>query len=278
MTYLMKLKNSIFSDRIFLKNIFYLLLLVFTLFFSSCLGGIKAKETHYFSIPNHKGDNKNYYRMKIRANTVLSKVEYHSGWYPKESIDQLFGEVSSTSNTDYMITQRKLKKLNNKYIYQAEENYLKEAAKINPENLDAYFEARKRIQAYPSFESLIHPFGPESISYEYNPALGRVILHIDEKYVLFLSSNPDEIITEISSFTEANETAIKLKEISEAIVANGKKDLAQEKFFSDFNLKYNSLLASQIEGVKTSITGDNISKAQVVDAISILRATLKNKQ
>ena len=243
---------------------------------TSCLGGLNMKETHYFSIPNQDGDNKNYYRLKIRTKTLLSKAEYNSGWYPRESVDQLFGEVSSASDTEYMRTQRALKGLSNKYILETEENYLKEAAKPNPKNLQALFDARKRIQAYPAFRALDKPFGSGSISFEYNPALGKVVRHIDEKQVFFLSSNPDEIIREINTFTEANETAIKLQDIADAFTAQRKKNLGFEQTIAFFNEQYNTIVLTQIETLQITL-GEGADKATILDGIKNLNTTLKNK-
>lgn len=253
----------------------YILLLFACITASGCLGGLHLSETHYFSIPNVDSTNKNYFRLRVKGQTFLSNTEYYSGWFPSESIDELFGDISAEGNTEYIVTQRALKKLNNKYILQTEENYLKEAAKKKASGLDSLLDARRRIQAYPSFESLRAPAGNGTISYHYNPALNRVLPHVDEKLVFFLSSNPDEIISEIDSYTQANETAIKIKSISNALQHNRTKTQNEQQMAYEFNLEVNEIISNQITNAIETIKNSN-DKDVMIATLKSIQSTIKN--
>ncbi len=239
-----------------------------------CLGGMHLQETQYFSIPNRDYSEVNYFRLKVVAHTFLSKAEYHSGWYPKESVDQLFGEVTSESNTDYVSSQRKLNAYTAQKILDIEKQWLDAAADPLKGNsaLDSIIEARKRVLAYPRLESLNAPY-PNTISIEYNPGLERVVRHIDQKQIFVLSSDPDEIIDEIKNYSESQETTLQLQKIAEVARAVQNSDNGARLAASRLDSIYVQMLIAQLDSaiaflnLNPSIEGA-ISKLEAIQDIA----------
>jgi uncharacterized protein YdbL (DUF1318 family) len=188
----------------------------------SC-GIMSVKTKRYFSVTN--GDTKNYYRLRIKGKSVLGDASYKNGWFPQESVDMLFGNVSDSVESEYQKTTQAIQKKVNSAVIATYKNWLDVAQQTNVSTteLDKLLEARKRILAY--------PYGvpyPNTSEIEYNPAKGIAILHSDDKEVFILSSNPDDIIGKIANFSETKETVKTINQLSE-IIYNQKAQEQKDK-------------------------------------------------
>ncbi len=231
----------------------YLLSLIVLFVISGCLGGMVVKETHYFSVDAIDDSNTNYFRLNVRSNTILSKAEYNSGYYPKEAVDQLFGKVVVENDLEYMQLQRDLKTLSNENILKAEKAWYNGIEnKAGHDELQNLLEDRTKVLAYPKMELALR-VNPEAMIMEYNPALERVIRHIDQKQVFFLSANPDEIMQDISSFSQSAETALQLKQMADMVTrSNTEREMESIMAYKIDSLKLD-IITKQLKSVRNSI-------------------------
>src|SRR5262245_39773898 len=72
------------------------------------LGIMEAEEVHYYAITN--GENTNYYRLRVSADTLLGVSEYRSGYFPARAVDTVFGEVTSDGATRALATRNELER------------------------------------------------------------------------------------------------------------------------------------------------------------------------
>jgi len=177
-------------------------------------GPMNVREVHYFAVPN--GENTNYYRLRVDAQTRLGVAGYRSGWFPARAVDRLFGEINSEAGAAEIDVRTKIETEINARILETTKGWLEEAVKLTPDRdkLDRLLAARRRILAYPS--SIGEPY-PKTFEIEHNPAIGVATRYADEKLVFVLGSNPDEVIGRIASFVEEDKSVLTINRLSGVI-------------------------------------------------------------
>lgn len=201
-------------------NVFIALVLVLGL--TACgSGSMRVKEVFYYRVANHT--NANYFRLTVDAHTKLGVSELRAGWFPARSVDSLFGDVSSGSGVEALKTRVEAEKFINKKVLEATTNYVNAAIQTNAIDLAPY--NRARMQALLYYDSP----PPEGFKImDYDPLAGLVTEHADEKFVMVLSSNPDEVVGKIANFTETDETVLSIHKLTGAMTGNEPEDILQK--------------------------------------------------
>lgn len=242
----------------------------------SCTSGKTLVDTvGYYAITS--GDNTNYYRVRIESNSKLSKLNYKSGWYPTRAIDRLFGNVTSDEAVKTLEVQEILRAQYDKKIVELNQKWLDAAG--NPQTpldtLLALMDARKRILAYPSSSE---PF-PNSFEIEYNPEKGLAILHSDEKFVVVVSSDPNEVVGKISAFAESDQTALQIKSISNVIRGQNENEVkALDAKYRINKLNDSTVLAGQIERLHGLAQDEDQDTDRIIKEINAVIGLLNNSR
>ena len=222
-----------------------------------------VREVHYYAVPN--GQNTNYYRLKVRAQTKLGDAEYRSGWFPGHAVDSLFGDVTQAGRTKALEARSKLEDDILLEIIATNKAWLEEASKHNadPENLKGLLEARRRVLAYPRG---VGPPYPGTLEIQYNPAKGIAALHSDEKLVFVLSSNPNEVVGKIANFAQNEKTVMSINQLGKVIAQRVRNETAELEAVEQVNKNVDLLLREQIslalEGLDVLNEKETVEKKQ----------------
>jgi hypothetical protein len=241
-----------------------------------CSGGLtQVREVHYYAVPSER--NTNYYRLRVHADTALGETEYRSGWFPTRAVDNLFGEVTSEGGVEALKTRTALEEAYNKAVEDTTTAWLTAAADptASPGDLEALMNARRRILAYPLSEG--SPFGSDTVEVEYNPMLGLVRRHADEKLVFVLSSNPDEVIQNISNFAESEETAVAVSRLAEVVSAGVVGDIAADEAREQVDREKTdkliaARLAAAIDATKSPDTTRDAALGEIDTTLDLINA------
>lgn len=225
---------------------------------------MKVRETHYFAVPN--GESTNYYRLRVFADTRLGVSEYRSGWFPAESVDRLFGNVTGDDSASGVAAREELKKAVNAAVLATGQQWL--TAAQNPATdvatLQRLLVARRRILAYPNGEG--PPF-PGATEISYNPALGVFVHHADEKLLFVLSSNPDAVVEQIANFSEEDKTVLAVHSLRDVAGQEMRNQLAAQAATLAVRNRADQLLAGQI-GDALSAVVDKKNPHRAADALA----------
>ncbi|MEP5611884.1 MAG: hypothetical protein ABJP45_06525 [Cyclobacteriaceae bacterium] len=233
------------------------------LILSGC-GSMKVTTRKYFSISN--GEDVNYYRLRIKGRSVLGNAQFRAGWYPTESVDMLFGDVSEDAETDYQKTKQEIKKHLNKTIKETYQAYLDTAKHpdTNAKYLEKVLEARRRVLLAPEKYSSLD----RSYIVEYDVTKGVAISHSDEKLIYILSSDPDEVIGKIANFTESEKTVKTIQNLSRTLGNQKLMELENEKAQV---ARLDTLIKSQVTKVITALENDADEEKQLAILINLLK-------
>lgn len=250
---------------------FYYLVVIFL--FSCSSGKTRLDTVNYYSVSN--GDNVNYYRIRIDNKSKLSKVKYKSGWYPTRAVDRLFGSVTSNEAIKYLEIQEIIRKQYDKRIIEVNELWLKAAGNpaTSTDSLKKIMKARKRILAYPYSTD---PF-EDAFEVEYNPEKGLAIHHSDEKFVIAISANPNEVMDNISAFAESDQTSLQIKNISNVIRRQNENEIKIIEAKYQANKSNDStVLAFQIDKILRLTDQTDISTSRLLNEIGALKILINN--
>jgi len=228
----------------------------------SC-GTMKVTSRKYFSITN--GEDVNYYRLRIKGKSVLGDAQFKSGWYPTESVDLLFGNVSPDNKSNYKQTKEEIEAEINKKVKKAYVQYLKEASDpdAKKERLMRLLEARRRVLAAPTK----YPPFDHSYIIEYDVSKGTAIAHADEKLVYILSSNPDEVIAKITNFAESEETANTISKLSKTLSTQKTREVSSKSLSTQ---KRDTTILRQLDITLDQLTASNPDESSQELQLSIL--------
>lgn len=253
---------------------------VFIVCFSMCLvmtgcttGQMEVREIHYYAVPN--GENTNYYRLRVKADTKLGVAEYRTGWYPARSVDALFGEVSSEGGVQALEVRSQIEKQINESILSTNEAWLKAASKpdAEPATLERLQRARRRVLAYPT--SVGPPF-EGAFEIEYNPARGVNTRYSDEKLVFILASDPDEVVGKIANFSESDQTVLQINKLAQVMEHRFKNDIAAAESVEDINIGVDNLILKQIEKARKVAEDPGATRVMAVREIDTLLILLNS--
>jgi predicted component of type VI protein secretion system len=211
---------------------------------------MEVKETRYFMVTN--GENTNYYRLHVFADTRLGVSEYRSGWFPADAVDSVFGDVSETGSTAALSDRREIEALVRAAIKETYQNWLEAAKKPNAsiDKLQKLMDARRRVLAFPVIEG--EPF-PNSVEIEYNPSKGISLRHADEKLVFILSSNPNEVVGKIANFAQSRETTLSIQHLGNIIAQRNRNQLIEQEAKNTLDIKVGKVIVEQIDDTVLSI-------------------------
>jgi hypothetical protein len=225
-------------------------------------GPMNVREAHYFAVPN--GENTNYYRLRVDAETRLGVAGYRSGWFPARAVDRLFGEVTSEAGAAEVDVRTKIETEINARILETTKSWLEEAVKpdADSQKLDRLLAARRRVLAYPS--SLGEPY-PKTFEIEHNPSVGVATRYADEKLVFVLGSNPDEVIGRIASFVEDDKTVLTINRLSGVITQSRTNQIASREARQDLAKDADSRVHRRIqEALKAATVTDALSQVETL--------------
>ncbi len=253
-----------------------LVYIVISLLMSSCAGfkpaQMKLEEVFYIAVAS--GEHTNYFRITVKANSVLGIAAYESGWFSSEAVDSLYGSGNSDSPKQDIIKEN----LNNsmdtafKDAYQA---YLDAAKNKNTseEEIAKLLRAVKRVRAVPG-DGIPLPVGAKEI--EYDPISNRTLLHSGEKFVIAFTSNPNDVLKNIKSVAQSKQTGATILKLSQLLVHQNKEDsdvIQVEKVTAS---RFAALLSTRLNAAHTSIDIDSeVSETNVEKELQRLRNDLQ---
>jgi hypothetical protein len=233
---------------------------------------MKVRETHYLAVSN--GKNTNYYRLRVEGTTLLGVSGYRSGWYPARSVDRLFGEVASDAAPAELQARTDLEMKIIEKVKATHDRWLQEASEpdADPERLKKLNEARRRVLAYPAFRA--QPF-EDTVEIEYNPARDIVTFHSDDKLLFVLSSNPDEVIRQISSFVEDDKTVLTINRLAGTVTQLRTNEVAEreevQKIDEANDARLRQVIQQALSGTATG-TPKKKASAQIDALLSVIEA------
>src|SRR5436190_10921490 len=237
------------------------------LMFGCSTGNMKVNEVHYFKVGY--GDHANFYRLTVDADTTLGIAEFRSGWFPSRSVDSLFGDVSSDGGVSALRFRTDMEGLMETNVLKTTKAYLDAASDPDTElvKLRKLAEARRRVLAYPRSSGL----KPDEYSeVDYDPARGIVKRHGDEKMVFIISSNPDEVVVKIASFSESSASSLTIQNLGRVIHQQVANDLLAKEGAAEATRKLDALLVTQLTNSINSITNRDVSKDAAIQKIDII--------
>lgn len=237
-------------------------------------GPMHIKQTHYLAVPS--GENTNYYRVRVSADTYLGDAEFRSGWFPSDAVDSLFGDVSSEGSTRALKVREDIRAEIDRAILATTKAYLVEAAKpdADPERLRQLLETRKRVRAAPGDST---PIPESAVEMEYDPTSGLVLSHVGDKLVFVLSSDPDEVIGIIANFAEHQKTSVSVTRLGEVIGMQSANEVAETEAENAANAEDNQALAEQLERA-LGVAANGGDRDAMLDEIQTLRFLIESLQ
>jgi hypothetical protein len=254
-----------------LKVFIFLSLAIFSI--TACTTGpMNIREIHYFAAPN--GENTNYYRLRVEANTRLGVAGYRSGWFPADAVDYAFGDVSTTGGTEALKIRNKIKEQINEKILQTNLAWLDAAAKPDAkiDKLNGLLQARRRVLAYPINDKPPYEGASEI---EYNPAKNVNIRFSDDKLIFVLSSDPDTVVANIASFSENQETALAIDRLAGVIAQRARNEIIAAEAVGEVNKKIDNLIFKQINLAQGVAASPETKIAAAIDEINTLLILLE---
>lgn len=228
---------------------------------------MEVRETHYLAVPS--GENVNYYRLRVNAQTYFSDAGYHSGWYSADAVDSLFGDVSEAGATEALKTRNEIKSAIDQKFLEVTGAYLKAAGdpSTKPEALQRLLEARRAVRAT---ASAMTPLPPTAVEMEYNPEDGLWLRRAGQKLVFVLSGNPDDVIAVITNFAEQQKTGVEVLKLADIIGARAANEVAASEAKLAATESIDELLAAEIAAMDSQLV-PTVKKDQVLSGIESLR-------
>ena len=239
-------------------------------------GPMKIRQVQYLAVPS--GDNTNYYRIRVSANTYLGKSEFRSGWFPADAVDALFGDVSEPGSTDALKVRQDIKKAIDAKLLAATNAYLEVAVDPDapPEKLAKRLAALRAVR---TVESDATPQPPTGIEMEYDPRQSLVMRHAGEKLVFVLSSDPDEVIGIIANFADNQRTGLSVQRLGEVIGQQTTNQVFEDEALIQARADGDAYLHDQIEVLLGLLDGEpSLAKADLIQHIDTVRAAIEARE
>ena len=235
-------------------------------------GPLTVEETSYLAISN--GEDTNYFRITMKADTALGVAELRQGWYPASAVDALYGAVSEEAEGKALLTREKLRTQLDESILETQKKYL--AAAQNPSTSETELRRLRRAQVRVRQAPQDSAFGrKDAQTIQYNPAKGLVVHKSDEKLVWVLSSNPDDVIGAIANFSEQESTQKDILKFTEVVIQGRRNEVVSKRAANTFRRQDDTLIAKQIEiaqeALKSAKTPSEVN-GQIEALVQLLRA------
>jgi hypothetical protein len=232
------------------------------------------QETHYIAVPS--GGKFNYFRIRVNADATLSDVKYHSGWYPAEAVESLYGSANEGDAAEAYKLKNDIKKLINDAILKTETGYLDAASNPNsdPAVVQAWLTAQRRVRAMPG---VTVPLPDGAIEIEYNPASAIALRHAGEKLVFVFSANPDEVVGAIEGFAKQAEVGATVLQLADVVRQQSVNEVATKEAENAASAKMNATLVAQLDAL-TKVLEGNPTAAQLRTEVKTLQMVLENSR
>ncbi len=238
-------------------------------------GPMEITNVHYYAVSH--GENTNFYRLTVTANTQFGVAGYREGWFPATAVDKLFGDVSAAGGQSSSAAKEEIRAAYDEAIAKTTKAYLEKAAK--PETTEAdlkpYWEPRKRVLAFP--DSYAPVFG-DGAEIAYDVARGVAVPHSDEKLVIVLSSDPDGVIGAITNVAEEEKTAQTINKLGALVNERARIDHATAGARNDVQKQQVAAIRQVLDGINKpadAATGDAAAlKSTMANQMLLLRSVL----
>lgn len=216
------------------------------IYFAGCSSGpMDIRDRYYLGASN--GNDRVYYRITINANTRMGDAEFRQGWFPSEAVDALFGDVSEDGSAEALTVREELRKQIDQKLIAARKAYLKLAVQpdAKPEDLEKRLLAVRNVRL--AARDSLQDIGAVGEMMEYKPQANLVTYRAGQKLVLMLSSNPDQIITQLAKLAEDTDTEKLFNKFAQVI--EGKEhieDLREQATFEQ-SLQQSANVGTEIE-------------------------------
>ena len=148
----------------------------------SCTSGQLYEQEHFGHYG--PGGRAQYYRMTIRAQGMNGKMDYHAGWHDAAAVDAVFGNVGAKQSMRAATAERQRQAVRDTF-----DKYM--SALVDDTKSETDIEKAKR-----SYERALNSVsGSAPVGGDRSSPLD----HADEKFVIILSHDPQQVIEAIST-------------------------------------------------------------------------------
>jgi len=234
------------------------------------MGKTQFKEDYYLGVPS--GRNTNYFRITVTGDARLSETNFRSGSFPADIVDSLYGDTSKAGVADAYKLQGDVKKKVNEALLKAWTAYLEVASNPNaePAKIEAHLAALRRIRSAPGDEIAL-PKG--AVEMEYAPDQNLVLRGSGQKLVFVMSSDPDNVIQQITTVSQDVETSTSVLRLADLVQQRAIGDLVELEAKIEGRDTQNVVFAAEIDNLQKLSEGDT-TQAELVAAIEALRSVL----
>jgi hypothetical protein len=239
---------------------------------SACsTGTTKIDQKYFLAVPSNT--NVNYFRVRVRGESILSVTDFRSGWFPADAVDSLYGDVSQNGATEAFRVKEQLKAKYNAAILKAQDGYLAAASdpKTDPAVLQSWILAEHRVRATAGSEA---PLPAGAVEVEYDPGRGITTAHAGEKLVLVLSSDPTSVIEAISAFSNDVQTGATVLNLADVMRQQSSNDVATTEARNAAKAKTDALIAQRL-GALSDLLKTDPKRPDLVREIESLRMLLE---
>ena len=235
---------------------------------SGCVssGPMTVTEVSYLAVPS--GDNTNFYRISVLAETYLGVSHYDSGWFPADTVDRLYGSTAKSGAGRARKTEQDIRAYIDDAIKNTTQGYLLAAQDPDTSEVDIlkWLTAQRRVRAMAG-DGIPLPQG--AIEVEYDPAKNLALRHAGQKRVFVLASNPDDVIKAIKGFAQSEETSATVLRLAEVIKQRNINDIEKALAEMVVQQKINDVIVSQINGA-LDVTKDKVDRDTLLTEIETL--------
>ncbi len=247
------------------------------LYLSGCTSGpMRVDETYYLGASN--GADRVYYRVNVQGRTYLGDSEFRQGWFPAYAVDALFGDVSDEGSAEALTTREELRRQIDQKLIETRKKYLARAVdpEATPDELRKLLAAviRVRMAARESTGDL----GNQAVVMEYKPQADLITAHAGQKLVLFLSSDPDAIISKLGDLAEDTRTEQLFNTFSSVVKARTMQEQDRARAEQRENLDQADQLTVQLSHLLSTLEdGGNpvMNREKLLGAIDALISILE---
>lgn len=236
------------------------------------MGRTSVRQTYFLAVPS--GKNFNYYRIRVDAQTRLGETGFRAGWFPTDAVDSLYGDTSKTGVTEAYRIQEDLKAKYNAAIVHTTEGYLNVAKDPNadPAVIQSWLVAQRRVSAVAGSET---PLPAGAVEMEYNPSRSLVLRRADEKLVMVLASDPNAVVSAISSFSKDVQTSATVMRLADVLRQQTVSDIERQEAQNAARGKLDATLVHGIDQLLEALAG-NPGRDQLTREIETLQLLLEN--
>lgn len=234
-----------------------------------------VSEVSYIAVPS--GDNTNYYRITVEADTYLGVAKYDSSWFPALAVDRLYGSVATEDTAQTLKTEQDIVALIDEAILDTTRGYL--AAAKDPNSSDetvlAWLTAQRRVRATAG-DGIGLPDG--AVEIEYNPGGNLTLRHSGEKRVFVLSSDPTEVMNAINAFASSQQTSATVLRIADVVRQRRANDIERAEADVAVQRDTNTVIVTQIDGALQAIAAEDVSRDEVRHEVEALLMLIESSR